>query len=254
MERGTANRSGSPVLSERTFDQWRSIHVQRDDVMSFQGTVNKTAVLLAIVVATASITWKMVMDGNQMAYALAIGGSLLGFILAIVLCFKPQWAPVIGPVYAVLEGLFLGVISAIFNQAYNGIVLQAVGLTFGVMFSLLMAYKSRLIVVTDTFRLVTVGAMAGLILFSLFSLVMTFAFHFPMPAVYSNGPWGIAFSGIVVVIAAMNLVLNFDLVEQGVKANAPKFMEWYCAFSLMVALVWLYLRILNLLAKLQRRD
>lgn len=255
MERGTALRSGNPALSEKTFDQWRTLSVPQSDRMTLQGTVNKTAILLGIALVTASITWKLMYDGSPLVMPLALGGALLGFIAAIVTCFKPDWSPVSAPVYAALEGLFLGGVSAAYNNAYEGIVGQAVTLTFGVMFILLMAYKSGLIKATENFKLMVVAATGGIAVLYLVSFVFSmFGMANAIPMIHQGGMFGIGFSLFVVCIAALNLVLDFDFIESGAENGAPKFMEWYGAFGLMVTLVWLYLEILRLLSKLRGRD
>ena len=173
-----------------------------------------------------------------------------GFIVAMVLCFKQTWAPVLAPVYAVLEGLFLGGISAVFAARFGGIVFQAVAMTFGTLFALLAAYQSGYIRATEKFKLGVIAATGGIAVVYLVSMVLGF-FGVQIPGIFGSGAVGIGFSVVVVVIAALNLVLDFDLIERGAQAGAPKYMEWYGAFSLMVTLVWLYLEILRLLAKLK---
>ena len=179
-------------------------------------------------------------------------GAIGGFIVAIVTTFKKEWAPVTAPIYAVLEGLFLGGISATFEARFPGIVVQAVALTFGTLFCLLMAYKSRLIQVTQKFLMGVFAATGAIALFYLVSIVLSF-FKIQIPFVYGSGIAGIIFSLVVVVIAALNLVLDFDFIENGAEHGAPKYMEWYGAFALMVTLVWLYLEILRLLSKVRDR-
>ncbi len=255
MERGTAFRSGNPALSEKTFDQWRSIHVQPSDTMTLQGTVNKTAILLLICVVTASVTWKLMLDGNPIVLPLMIAGMIGGLITSLICIFKKDTAPVTAPLYAALEGLALGGISAVYNARYEGIVGQAVALTFGVLFVLLMAYKSQIIKATENFKLMVIGATGAIAVLYLVSLTLSlFGVHNAIPMLHQATPLGIGFSLVVVAIAALNLVLDFDFIERGTEANAPKYMEWYGAFGLMVTLVWLYLEILRLLSKLNRRN
>ena len=179
-------------------------------------------------------------------------GLLGGFIIAMVTVFKRQWAGLTAPAYALLQGLALGGISAMFELQYPGIVIQAVGLTFGTLAVLLLAYKTGLIKPTENFRLMIVAATGGIALLYLVSFVMGF-FGSSVGFIHSNGLFGIGFSLFVVAIAALNLVLDFDFIEAGAEQGAPKYMEWYGAFSLMVTLVWLYLEILRLLAKLRSR-
>jgi uncharacterized YccA/Bax inhibitor family protein len=182
-----------------------------------------------------------------------IVGALGGFIAALVTIFKPAWAPVTAPIYALLEGLFIGGISSIAEAQFPGIVIQAVGLTFGTCLALLMAYKSGMIRASENFKLGVVAATGGIALFYLASIILGL-FGVRIPGVFGSGPVGIIFSLVVVVIAALNLVLDFDFIEQGAAQGAPKFMEWYGAFGLMVTLIWLYIEILNLLMKLRSRD
>jgi uncharacterized YccA/Bax inhibitor family protein len=181
------------------------------------------------------------------------GGLIGGFVIALVTIFKKEWSPITAPVYALLEGLVLGGISAIFERSYPGVAIQAVGLTFGTLFVLLLAYKSGIVRATQGFKIGVIAATGGIAVFYLVEMVLNFFFHFQVPAINGSGPWGIVFSLFVVIIAALNLVLDFDLIESGVRMGAPKYMEWYGAFGLMVTLIWLYLEILRLLAKARRR-
>ena len=251
-------RSGNPVLGENTFlDVGSGRVVTRDGAsMTIGGTVNKTALLLALVLVTATYTWNL-FTGPESAPGLmpfVWGGAIGGFILALVTVFKKTWAPVTAPLYALAQGLFLGGLSAIFEARFPGIVMQAVGLTFGTLAALLMAYKSGLIRATENFKLGVVAATGGIALLYLVNIGMR-AFGFEgMGFIHDSGLMGIGFSAFVVVIAALNLVLDFDFIESGVDAGAPKAMEWYAAFGLIVTLIWLYLEILRLLSKLQSRN
>ena len=239
-------RSGNPVLRDSTFTQTRPIG--STEVMTIQGTVNKTFILLLLCVLTASFVWKDPVRFMPLMWVGMIGG----FIAAIVTAFNKQWAAITAPIYALLEGLFLGGISAMFERQYPGIVIQAVGLTFGTLFCLLMAYKSRLIKPTENFKLGIFAATGAIGVFYFISIIISF-FGIQMPLIHDSGPLGIGFSFFVVVIAALNLVLDFDFIERGSEHGAPKYMEWFGAFGLMVTLVWLYLEILRLLAKLRGR-
>jgi uncharacterized YccA/Bax inhibitor family protein len=250
-------RSGNPALGENTFlDIGSGRVVSRDgSTMTLNGTVNKSGILLALILLTASYTWSLY-EGPQSASTLmpwVMMGGIGGFVLALITVFKKTWAPVTAPVYALLEGLFLGGISAMFEASYPGIVMQAVGLTFGTLAALLMAYRSGLIRATENFKLGVVAATGGIFLLYLVNFGMSF-FGKSIPFIHESGWLGIGFSAFVVTIAALNLVLDFDFIENGVDQGAPKYMEWYGAFGLMVTLVWLYLEILRLLAKLQSRD
>jgi uncharacterized YccA/Bax inhibitor family protein len=180
-------------------------------------------------------------------------GTIGGFIFALVTVFKKAWSPVTAPAYALLEGLALGGISAVLNLRFPGIAIQAVGLTFGVLFVLLLAYRSGLIQVTQKFRLGVIAATGAIMLFYVAQFLLGF-FGFHFSTVNGSSPIGIGFSVIVVIVASLNLVLDFDFIESGVRASAPKYMEWYAAFGLMVTLVWLYLEILRLLTKIRSRD
>ena len=250
-------RSGNPALSESTFlDLGSGTVVRRDaDAMSLNGTVNKTAFLLVLVLATSMFTWSKAYAGAGAGLMPWVwGGAIGGLVLALVTVFKKQWAPVTAPLYAAVEGLFIGAISAVFEQRFPGIVIQAVGLTFGTMAALLVAYRSGLIKATENFKLGVVAATGGIALLYLANIGMRLFGFEGMGFIHESSWIGIAFSGFVVVIAALNLVLDFDFIEQGVEQGAPKYMEWYAAFGLLVTLVWLYLEILRLLAKLQSRD
>jgi uncharacterized YccA/Bax inhibitor family protein len=184
---------------------------------------------------------------------LAIVGVIGGLVFALVTAFKKTWAGVTAPIYALLEGLALGGISAMFESKYHGIAIQAVSLTFGTMFVLLLAYRSGLIPVTQNFRLGVIAATGGIAVFYLVTIVLGF-FGVHFTSVFGSGPVGIAFSVIVVIVAALNLVLDFDFIETGVRVGAPKYREWYAAFGLMVTLIWLYLEILRLLSKMRDRN
>lgn len=249
-------RSGNPALKDSTFLDLNSGTVVQGagTAMTLNGTVNRTAFLLVLTLAGALYTWNLFFANNGaglMPYVLV--GGLGGFVVAIVTVFKKTWAPITAPLYAALEGLFIGAISAMFEMKFPGIVMQAVGLTFGTLAALLMAYRSGLIKATENFKLGVVAATGGIAILYLVNIVMGF-FGTSMPFIHDSGWMGIAFSGVVVVIAALNLVLDFDFIENGVEQGAPKYMEWYAAFGLLVTLVWLYLEILRLLSKLQSRD
>jgi uncharacterized YccA/Bax inhibitor family protein len=225
------------------------------DRMTLNGTVNKTGLLLVLAFASAGWTWFQFMQTRDIAAVSPwmIGGMIGGFICALVTIFKKEWSPVTAPAYALLEGLVLGGLSAVFDLRYPGIAIQAVGLTFGTLFVLLLAYRSGLIQVTQKFRLGIIAATGGIAVFYLLEMVLgIFGIHFT--SINGSGPIGIGFSLIVVAVAALNLVLDFDFIEKGVQFGAPKYMEWYGAFSIMVTLVWLYLEILRLLSKINRRN
>lgn len=249
-------QSGNPALGKNTFLDVASGQVlSGDGAMTLSGTVNKTAFLLILVLVGAMFSWSRYAGPESAAglYPLMIGGAITGLVLALVTVFKKQWASITAPMYALAEGVFIGAISVIFEARFPGIVMQAVGLTFGVMAALLMAYRSGLIQATEKFKLGVVAATGGILLLYLVNFVMGFFGH-SIGFVHGNSAMGIGFSAVVVVIAALNLILDFDLIESGVNSGAPKYMEWYGAFALVVTLVWLYLEILRLLSKLQSRN
>ena len=245
-------RSGNPALSDTTF---RSEGRAVGQSMTLQGTVNKTGILLGILVLTAVYTWNLFFqtDNPAAVMPIATGGAIGGFILAMITIFKKAWSPYTAPMYAALEGLFLGGISAIFEYQYPGIVIQATGLTLGTLASLLVLYKLGIIKPTENFRLMIVSATMGIAVLYLISMIMNMFGSSGIGFIHSNGLFGIGFSLFVVAIAALNLVLDFDFIEQGSELGAPKYMEWFGAFSLMVTLIWLYLEMLRLLAKLRSR-
>jgi uncharacterized YccA/Bax inhibitor family protein len=255
-------RSGNPVLKDSTFLDLSSgsVYPGSTNAMTLNGTVNKTGILLLLTVVTSAFAWSQTMvqtpEGMQVApgaMIYMIGGAIGGFVLALVTAFKKEWSPVTAPLYALVEGFFLGTISAIYNAQFEGIVLQAVMLTFGTLFALLFAYRSGLIKATENFKLGVAAATGGIFLIDLATIVLGL-FGINIPYIHESGLIGIGFSLFVIVIAALNLVLDFDFIESGVEAGAPKYMEWYGAFGLMVTLVWLYIEFLRLLAKLQSRD
>lgn len=238
-------RSGNPALSSKTFE---NIERTSDNVMTVDGTVNKVAISLILLLVSGYFTY------TRELLPLAFVGAIGGLIVAIVTIFKKQWAPITVPIYSLLQGLFLGGISYIFNQLYDGIVLQAVLLTGSILFSLLFAYKSGLIKATENFKLGVTAATGGIFIVYMISFVMSFfGSGLPILDINNSSLMSIGFSLFVVVIASLNLVLDFDFIEQGAEMGAPKYMEWYGAFGLLVTLIWLYIEILRLLAKLRGR-
>ena len=245
-------KTSNPALSATTFQGERAVS---GDAMTVQGTVNKTGVLLVCVIATAAWTWSIFMRTHdpQSVVVPMVAGLVGGLIFALITVFKKTWAPFTAPIYALLEGLVLGGISVTMNSYAPGIAAEAVSLTFGTLLVMLLAYSSGLIPVTDKLRLGIVAATGGIAVFYVLEMVLgLFGFHFA--AVNGSGAIGIGFSIFVVIIAALNLVLDFDFIETGARAGAPKYMEWYGAFGLMVTLIWLYLEILRLLAKSRSRN
>ncbi len=245
-------RTSNPALNERIF---KGLPRDAGYGMTLNGTVNKTAVLLLCAIASAGWTWHLAMQAQSAAAVLPYlyGGTFGGFIFAMITVFKKEWAAFTAPAYALLEGLALGSISAVFEQRFPGIAIQSVSLTFGTLLVLLLAYRSGLIKVTEKFRLGVVAATGGIMVFYLLQMVMGF-FGVRFMSINGSGMIGIGFSLVVVGVAALNLILDFDLIETGIRMGAPKYMEWYGAFGIMVTLVWLYLEILRLLSKLNRRN
>jgi uncharacterized YccA/Bax inhibitor family protein len=244
--------TGNPALNQNTFT-----NVQSDrggNTMTIQGTVDKTSILLVLVVVAAAFTWRMYFTGeNAAVLPWTMGGAIAGFVIAMVTIFKKEWSPVCSPLYAISEGLFIGGFSSILEARYPGIVIEAVMLTFGTLAALLGAYKTGLIVASDKFKRGVIAATGGIALVYIATLILGF-FHIQVPFIYGSSAMSIGFSIVVVIIAALNLVIDFDFIEQGAQAGAPKYLEWYAAFGLLVTLVWLYLEILRLLSKLGRRN
>jgi len=249
-------RTSNPALSG---DAFRTTGVSTlGEGMTISGAVNKTGILLLLCVASAAWVWNRFFGASSMEEAMAsvaplvTVGAIGGLIVAFVTIFKKEWSAITAPIYALLEGLVLGGVSAMFEMRFHGLAIQAVSLTFGTLLVMLLAYRSGLIKVTDKLRLGIVAATGGIMVFYLIQFVLGF-FGFHFAAVNGSGPIGIGFSLIVVGVAALNLVLDFDLIENGARWNAPKYMEWYSGFALLVTLVWLYLEMLRLLAKLNSR-
>ena len=241
-------RSGNPTLNAKTFT---AFDITSEQSMTISGTVYKTAFSLLLLMTASLFTWNLP-AGDPRSSGLMIVGMLGGFVLALVTIFKQHLAKYTVPAYAILQGLALGGISKFFETMYPGIVTQAVMLTFGTLGALLLAYVSGLIKPTENFKLGIVAATGGIAFVYLISWVLSW-FSVSVPLIHSNSNMGILFSIGVVVIAALNLVLDFDFIEEGSEKGAPKYMEWYGAFGLMVTLIWLYLEILRLLAKLSSR-
>lgn len=222
--------------------------------MTIQGTVNKTGILVCLLWVAAIFTWEKTFAAENPAelYPWLIGGAIAGLVIAMITIFKKTAAPYTAPLYAVVEGLVLGVLSAFFEMQFPGIVFQAVLLTFGTLFALLFAYKTGLIKATENFKLGVAAATGGIFVVYMLSMVLGF-FGVSIPLIHESGIVGIGFSLFVVVIASLNLVLDFDFIEKGAEQGAPKYLEWYAAFGLMVTLIWLYIELLRLLSKLRSR-
>ena len=242
-------RSGNPALTSNTFNN--AVSDSSGETMTLDGTVNKTSISLLLLIFSAYYTYSMPIDQSP---AFVFPGFIGGFILAIITIFKKQWAPYTVPLYSVLEGLALGGISAIYNSMYTDIVQQAIFLTFGIFCALLFAYKTGFIKATENFKLGVFAGTAGIGIVYLVNFIMSFfGSGLSVMSIENASMMSIGFSLFVVVMASLNLVLDFDFIEHGAEVGAPKYMEWYGAFGLLVTLVWLYLEILRLLAKLQSR-
>jgi uncharacterized YccA/Bax inhibitor family protein len=252
-------KTSNPALGENTFRGYSGggypSSIDAASRMTLGGTVNKTGILLVLTVASAAWVWNRFLETQDPASVggLLMLGALGGLVVAMVTIFKKEWSAVTAPIYALLEGLVLGGISAITEIRYPGIAMQAVGLTFGTMFVLLFLYSSRIIKVTQKFRLGVVAATGGIFLFYLAQMILGF-FGVRFMSLNGSGPLAIGISLIVCAVAALNLVLDFDFIERGVNYGAPKYMEWYGAFGLMVTLIWLYLEILRLLSRTRSRS
>jgi len=243
-------KTSNPALNENTFDGRVAI---AGEAMTLQGTVNKTGVLLLCVVITSAWTWGIAHSQTpEAALPWMMGGLIGGLVFALVTIFKKEWSPITSPIYALCEGLVLGGISALLERTYPGIAIQAMGLTFGVTAVMLMLYRTGVLRATPKFTVGVVAATGGIFVVYMVDLVLgMFGRHVPL--LNSAGPLGIGVSAVIVIIAALNLILDFDFVETGVHARAPKYMEWYGAFGIMVTLVWMYMEILRLLSKVRQR-
>ena len=250
-------KSNNPALSENKF---RSTTIDsviaQEGAMTIKGTINKFGFLTLMVLASSFYSWKEYVQ-NGAVLPLILAGSIGGLVVAIIIVFKQQWSPYLAPLYAILEGLFIGAISAAFSTAFAdrmpNIVINAVGLTFGVAVSMYFLYTFRIIKVTQKFRSVIITATMGIMIFYVLVMVMRWMGFTEMPFLHEGSILGIVFSLFVVTIASLNLLLDFDMIEKGAEMGAPKYMEWYGAFGLLVTIIWLYLEILRLLSKLASR-
>ncbi|MFZ1941232.1 MAG: Bax inhibitor-1/YccA family protein [Terracidiphilus sp.] len=255
-------KTSNPALGENTFRNVPGSSgtlnggaIDAASRMTLDGTINKTGLLLLCAMATAAWTWYSFLQSQDLSVAgpMIFVGAIGGMIVGLITSFKKTWAPVTAPIYALLEGLVLGGLSAAINKAYPGIAIEAVGLTFGTLFVMLFLYRTGIIKVTQKLRIGIVAATGGIFLFYMLEWILSF-FGINLTTVNGASMIGIGFSLLVVGIAALNLVLDFDFIEQGVTYGVPKYMEWYAAFGIMVTLVWLYLEILRLLAKMRSRN
>lgn len=246
-------QTSNPVLTDNAFRQSRALISSQPLTMqmTMQGTVAKTGLLLALVMLSALWTWSLFLKTGSVNGLMWIG-AIGGLVLAIATSFKQTWAPITAPLYAAFQGLFLGGISAILEKAFPGIVIQAATLTFGTLAAMIFLYQTKWIQVTDTFRMIVVTATGGIMVAYLISWILSF-FSIQVPFIYGNGIAGIVFSLFVIGVAALNFVLDFDFIDKAAARGAPKYMEWYGAFALMVTMIWLYVEFLRLLSKLKER-
>jgi uncharacterized YccA/Bax inhibitor family protein len=249
----TQIKSGNPGLNDRTFSGLPRPALASER-MTLQGTIHKSFLLLVVLMAAALWPWSQFLaTGNPGVVLLPVMvGAIGGLVLALIISFRPMTAPYLAVPYAALEGLVIGGISAVLEKKYPGIAIQATALTFAVLAVLLLAYSTGLIQVTQRFRAIVVGATGAIFLLYLVTMVLNL-FHVATPFMYDSSALSIGLSLIIVGVAALNLVLDFDLIQSGVAQGAPRFMEWYGAFGLLVTLVWLYMEILRLLSKLRQR-
>ncbi len=251
-------KSGNPTLTQKMFDKGVSLEASAQGTMSVRGAINKFGFLMLMVIAGAAYTWHLYGEYKQDTMTtLMIVGAIGGLISAFAISFKPNWAPFLAPAYGILQGFFIGGISVIMNAAfaknYPGLIMQAVGLTFGVAIAMFLLYNFRIIKATEKFKSVIMTATLGIGIFYLITIVLRW-FGVNVSFMYDSSMLSIGISLFVVAIAALNLILDFDMIEQGAERGAPKFMEWYGAFGLMVTIIWLYIEILKLLSKLSSRD
>jgi uncharacterized YccA/Bax inhibitor family protein len=243
-------RTSNPALREDVFTATRLDEGR--GTMTVNGTVNKTALLLILALFTATASWVLGTSGGPGIGGWAIGASLGGLAVAIATIVRPRWSPVTAPIYALLEGVVLGLVSMWLEASYQGIAIQAVALTFGVFGVMLVLYRTGAVKVTQRFRAGVLAATLGIAVVYLVSLVLGL-FGIRVPFLNDASPLGILISLAIVAVAALNLVLDFDLIDRGARSGAPAYMEWYAAFGLLVTLVWLYLELLRLLARLRER-
>jgi uncharacterized YccA/Bax inhibitor family protein len=249
-------KTSNPAFSDKVFQKSMEVYDIDALKMTERGTLNKFFLLSLLVIASASVTWSAYFQGANVFPWMLIGG-IGGFIIALILIFNPSKASFLAPVYALLEGVFVGGASAVYNHAFDktapGIVFQAVVLTFGTVIAMFLLYRFKIIKVTDRFRSIVFTATLGVMLFYVIAFILRLC-HIDIPFLHEGSTMGILFSLLVIGLASMNLILNFDRIEQGVAMGAPKYMEWYGAFGLIMVIIWLYLEILNLLAKLNSRN
>ncbi len=251
-------KSGNPALQENKFRSTvLDTVIVNENAMTVKGTMQKFGILFLMVLAASVYSWREFSEGGN-AMPLIYTGAIGGFVVALVMIFKPHLSQYLAPLYGILEGLFLGAISSMYNAAFAetapNIVINAIGLTFAVVLAMYLLYSFKIIQATQKFKSIVMAATMGIAIFYLITWIMHFAGMQAVPFLHQGSWIGIAFSLFVTAIAALNLIIDFDMIEQGAATGAPKYMEWYGAFGLLVTIVWLYLEILRLLSKLSSRD
>jgi uncharacterized YccA/Bax inhibitor family protein len=244
-------KSSNPVLSKQRFENTQVLDQVQGEAMTLNGTINKTLLLFLFLLITGGLSWKLTLSGFN-PQVLIWGGAIGGLILALITVFKPKNAPITAPLYAVFEGLFVGSISAMFESFFNGIVMQAIGLTLAILFVMLILYRTGIIKATSKFKKGVIVATGGVALFYILNLI--FSMFGGGVNLFNLGWMGIGIQLVIIVIASMNLILDFDSIETSIQSGQPKYIEWYAGFGIMVTLIWLYLEILRLLALLASRD
>ena len=248
--------SNNPFFKTKSFKENKDVThdaviIDYNQTMTVSGTINKSFLMLVLLIASAAITWIMTFNGqNPMIFT--IGGAIVGFILVLIATFKPQFSGFLAPGYAIFEGLFIGGISAIFEVMYPGIVIQAVSCTFVTFMVCFGLYKYEIVKVTEKFKSVVLASTLAIATYYIISWLLSMFTSF-QPVHYGNSMISIGISAFVIVIAALNLFLDFDQIDKGVQQKMPKYMEWYSAMGLMITLVWLYIEFLRLLSKLNRK-
>ncbi len=245
-------RSGNPAISERVFD---SAEVEKGmETMTLEGTMDKIGLLILLVLAGGAFSWASFTNVALLVAAVPIfiGACIVACLTGIILYFAPSWSPFLAPLFAMSEGVLLGATSHWTELFFHGIVIQAIGLTLGVVLTLFVCYRTGIIKVNQTFIMVVVGATAAIFLVYLMDFILSLFFHIQIPLINGSGPVGIGFSAVVVIVASLNLVIDFEFISQNCLEKAPKYMEWYGAYALLVTLIWVYIEILRLLTKLNR--
>jgi uncharacterized YccA/Bax inhibitor family protein len=253
-------QSGNPTLTDKIFDRNRATFGDMQGTMTVRGTMNKFGFLMLMVLGAAAYTWQLYYQNNpSLMTTLMWVGAIGGLVVGLAISFKPNWSSYLAPVYGILEGFFVGALSAVLNDAYAekfpGLIISAVGLTLGVAIAMFLLYNFRIIKPTERFKSILLSATVGIGIFYLICMVMRL-FHVDIPFMNfgDNSLLGIGISLFIVAIAALNLILDFERIEVGAETGSPKFMEWYCAFGLLVTIVWLYIEILRLLSRFSSRN